>query len=294
MRVTDRMMYESAAQNAARSRDAVQNATQEVSTGIRVNHPGDDPVAAALIVQAQQTSDQATAIGTNAARAGAELDTADQALQNMGNVLTRARELAVQMGDDSNSASDRADAASEVTGLLNQAVSLMNTDVNGRYIFGGDQDTTPPFDAAGNYSGDAAVRQVEVAPGVLQDASVRGDVVAKGTGGGVDIFATLQSLSTALSTNNGAGIRGALTDLQTATTQVTSADAQVGTMGDVFTTAQTLATNNQLAATTSISKEADADPFDAASKLALANYALNATLSASATSLQLSLVNKLQ
>lgn len=294
MRVTDRMMYQSAAANAARSRDAVQTATQEVSTGIRVNHPGDDPAAAALIVQGQQTVDRMTAIGTNAARAGQEVDAADQALQNMGNVLTRARELAVQMGDDSNSANDRQDAASEVDGLLSEAVSLMNTSVNGRYIFGGDKDQAPPFDATGNYSGDTAVRQVEVAPGVLQNASVRADVAVKGVGGGVDLFATLQALSTALNTNNGDGIRGALTDLETATTQVTNTEAQVGTMGDAFATAQTLASTDQVAATSNISKEADADAFDAASKLALANYALNATLSAASSSLQMSLLNKLQ
>ena len=30
-------------------------------------------------------------------------------------------------------------------------------------------DDTPPFDAAGNYLGDTGVRQLEVAPGVLQD-----------------------------------------------------------------------------------------------------------------------------
>ena len=132
-------------------------------------------------------------------------------------------------------------AATEVDGLMQQAVTLMNTNVNGRYIFGGNKDQTAPFDTAGNYSGDTAVRQVEVAPGVLEDSSVRADVAVKGVGGGVDLFATLQSLSTALKTNNGDAIRGSLTDLTTATTQVTTTLAQVGAMGDAFATAQTLA-----------------------------------------------------
>jgi flagellar hook-associated protein 3 FlgL len=293
MRVTDRMMYQSAALNTARSRDAAQAALQEVSTGIRVNHPGDDPAAAALIVQGQQSLDRMTAIGTNAQRAGDEVDAADNALQSLGNVLTRARELAVELGNDSTSASDRQDAAAEVDGLKAQAVSLMNTSVGGRYIFGGDKDQAPPFDAAGNYSGDTAVRQVEVAPGVLQDASVRADVTVKGAGGGVDLFATLTSLSTALNANNGDGIRGALTDLETATTQVSSTESQIGTMGDAFTTAQTLASADEVSVTKSMASEADADPFDSASQLSLANYALNATLTAAASSLKLSLVDKL-
>ena len=153
------------------------------------------------------------AINQNASRAGDEVDAADSALQSLSDVLARARELAVQMGNDSYSAADRAGAATEIDGLVQQAVTLMNTNVNGRYIFGGNQDQTAPFDTAGNYNGDTAVRQVEVAPGVLEDSSVRADVAVKGVGGGVDLFATLQSLSTALRTNNGDAIRGSLTDL---------------------------------------------------------------------------------
>ena len=74
---------------------------------------------------------------------------------------------------------------------------------------------------------------------------MRADVAVKGVGGGVDLFATLQSLSTALKTNNGDAIRGSLTNLETATTQVTNTLAQVGAMGDAFATAQTLATSTR-------------------------------------------------
>jgi len=172
-------------------------------------------------------------------------------------------------------------------------VTLMNTNVNGRYIFGGNKDQTAPFDAAGNYNGDTAVRQVEVAPGVLEDSSVRADIAVKGVGGGVDLFATLQSLSTALKTNNGDAIRGSLTDLETTTNQVTTTLAQVGAMGDAFTTAQTLATATRDATVKNISSQSEVDIIQSSSQLALANSALNATLTAAAQSFNLSLVNKL-
>src|SRR4029077_5196886 len=140
-------------------------------------------------------------------------DAADSALQSLTDVLARARELAVQVGNDRYSAAARRGAATQVHGPMQREVALMNTNVDGRYIFGGNKDQTAPFDAAGNYSGDTAVRQVEVAPGVLEDSSVRADVTVRGAGGGVDLFATLQSLSTALRTNTGDAIRGSLTDL---------------------------------------------------------------------------------
>jgi flagellar hook-associated protein 3 FlgL len=293
MRVTDKMIFQNAAANAAKSRDRAQTALEQVSTGMRVVHPGDDPTVAALMVRGQQTIDRMNAINQNASRAGDEVDGADSALQSLSDVLARARELAVQMGNDSYSAADRAGAATEVDGLIQQAVTLMNTNVNGRYIFGGNKDQTAPFDASGNYNGDTAVRQVEVAPGVLEDSSVRADVTVKGAGGGVDLFATLQSLSTAMRSNNGDAIRGSLTDLGTATTQVTSTLAQVGAMGDAFATAQTLAKSTSDATTKNVANQSEADVIESSSQLALANSALNATLTAAAQSFNLSLVNKL-
>lgn len=293
MRVTDKMIFQNAAANAAKSRDRAQTAMEEVSTGMRVVHPGDDPMVAAAMVRGQQTVDRMNAINQNAGRASSEVDSADSALQSLGDVLARARELTVQMGNDSYSATDRQGAATEVDGLIAQAVTLMNANVNGRYIFGGNKDQTPPFDTAGNYSGDTAVRQVEVAPGVLEDSSVRADVAVKGVGGGVDLFATLQSLSTALKTNNGDAIRGSLTNLETATHQVTTTLSQVGAMGDAFATAQTLSKSTADATTKNVANQSEADMIESSSKLALANSALNATLTAAAQSFSLSLVNKL-
>ena len=293
MRVTDRMMFDAATLNAAKSRDRAQSAMEEVSTGMRVVHPGDDPAVAAAMVRGQQTVDRLNAINQNASRATDEVDAADASLQGLSNVLARARELAVQMGNDTYSAADRAGAATEIDGLVRQAVTLMNRDVNGRYIFGGDKDRTPPFDVAGNYTGDTAVRQVEVAPGVLEDSSVRADVAVKGVGGGVDLFATLQSLSTALTTNNGDAIRGSLTNLDAVTTQVTSTLSKVGSMGDAFTTAQTLAQTTRDATIKSVAAQSETDMIESSSKLALANNALNATLTAAAQSFRFSLVDKL-
>jgi len=293
MRVTDKMIFDNAAANAAKSRDRAQTAMGQLSSGMRVVHPGDDPTVAALMVRGQQTTDRMNAISQNASRAGSEVDAADSALQSLSDVLARARELAVQMGNDSYSAADRAGAATEVDGLIQQAVTLMNTNVNGRYIFGGNKDQTAPFDTAGNYNGDTAVRQVEVAPGVLEDSSVRADVAVKGVGGGVDLFATLQSLSAALKTNNGDAVRGSLTDLTASTTQVTTTLSQIGAMGDAFATAQTLAKATSDATTKNVANQSEVDVIQSSSQLALANSALNATLTAAAQSFNLSLVNKL-
>ncbi|HEX3698103.1 MAG TPA: flagellar hook-associated protein FlgL [Polyangia bacterium] len=293
MRVTERMMFDMAASNSMTARDRVLQASNEASTGQRVTHPGDDPTAAGLIVQGRSTLARLDAVNSGAGKANDELGVADSSLQQLSNVLARVRELTVQMSNDSYSATDRQNAATEVDSLNKQAVTLMNTDFNGRYIFGGTKDSQPPFDASGNYQGDSNVRQVEVAPGVTEAASVRADVAVKGAGGGADLFATLSALSTALKSNDGDSIRATLGNLDAVTHQVGNALAQVGSSMDAFQTAQTVAASAKVDATASLSREQDADSFESATNLALANHALDATLTASAASFGLSLVDKL-
>ncbi|MEA2696666.1 MAG: flagellar hook-associated protein 3 FlgL [Myxococcales bacterium] len=293
MRVTDRMLYDMANTNAVAARDKVLTASDQASTGMRVTHPGDDPSSAGLIIKGRTTLSQLDAINQGAARTNDEMGVADSALQQLSDVVARARELSVQMSNDSYSGVERKNAAAEVDTLFRQAVSLMNTAVNGRYIFGGTKDSQPPFDAAGNYSGDTNVRQVEVAPGVAEDASVRADVAVKGVGGGADLFATLTSLSTALTTNDSNGIRGTLDNLDAATHQISNSLAKVGASMDAFQTAQNVSAAIKLNTTASVAHEQEADAFDSSTQLALANHALDATLTAAAASFRMSLLDKL-
>jgi flagellar hook-associated protein 3 FlgL len=293
MRVSDRMFYDLATKNSLDARERVLTASQEAATGRRVTSPGDDPSAAGLIVRDRSQLIRLDAINQGAGRANDELSVADSNLQQLGDVVTRARELAEQLSNDTYSATDRGNAVSEVNTLFNQALTLMNADFNGRYIFGGTKDNQPPFDAAGNYQGDTNVRQIEVAPGVMEDSSIRADVAVKGVGGGADFFATLNALSTALASNNGNGIRAAFSNLDSVNKQVGNALAKVGASMDAFQAAQSIAASAKLTTTQTLSQEQDADVFEATSNLALANHALDATLTASAASFQLSLVDKL-
>ncbi|HXU83288.1 MAG TPA: flagellar biosynthesis protein FlgL, partial [Polyangia bacterium] len=50
MRVTDKMIFDGANKHSSRAREEVQAAGREASTGIRVQHPWDDPAAAAAVI----------------------------------------------------------------------------------------------------------------------------------------------------------------------------------------------------------------------------------------------------
>ncbi len=293
MRVTDRMIFDSAAERTLRAREEAEQATQEVTTGRRVVHPGDDPAAAALMSTQKMAADRADSIAKTTSRASDELQSAYDALNGLNEVFSRAKELAVQFGNDTYDAGARATGAPEVDSLFREAVSLLNSQMGDRYIFGGNKDAAPPFDAAGNYGGDAGLRQIEIAPGILEPVSVRADVVAKGVGGGTDVLATLTSLATAMRNNDGNAIRSSLTQFDGSIHQLSLATAQVSSTVETLQTAQTVSRAAKTSAETEIAALGDADIVQASSRLALANHALEAALTASAKSFQLSLLNKL-
>ncbi len=203
MRVTEKMIFENSIAQTERSRESLDQAQNEVASGTRVQHPGDDPVAAALSVGHTVDKARFTAVGDSAQKAVDELTAADNALSGITTVADRAQVIATQFGNDSYSATDRAAAGVEVDGLFKEAVSLLNTTYGGRYIFGGFKDNASPFDPTGAYVGDDNVRTVEVAPGLYQQASVDANAIVKGSNGGVDLLQTLTNLSAALKTNDG-------------------------------------------------------------------------------------------
>jgi flagellar hook-associated protein 3 FlgL len=291
--VTEATIYQQTVDRANAALARVAKAQGELSSGLRVQAPGDDPQAAGLLVQRKFDQAQITAIQNGAQSAANELNTADSALTSVSTELAQVQALATQMSNDTYTADDRAAAANEVDGILKQVVASLNARFGNRYIFGGYQDTQPPFAADGTYQGDTGVRQVEVAPGVYEDASVRADVMAKGVGGGVDILQTLTDLSTALRANDGDAIRASIASLQTGANQVASAQSQAGTSVNLFTSAVNTCTQQNTDETKVISKLGDADVMDASTQLSLAQYALNATLTAASQTLQLSLVNLL-
>jgi len=292
MRITDTMLYTNASTSIDLARSNVNTATEESSSGLRVTQPGDDPAAAAGVIIHSAAESFATSVQQTATAAVDELQTASGALNSVSTALTTARELAVQMSNDTYNATDRADAAAQVGQIFNEVVAALNTKSGDRYVFGGSQDQTPPFDASGNYNGDTEVRTIEVAPGVQQPASLRADVAITGAGGGTNVLAALTAFQTALTNNDTTGIEAAVGALQTGTSQVAQLISQAGGDMDALSTAATVAQATTLSETKDVSNLQDADVVTAATQLQMAQTALQAALAASTQSFKFSLLDQ--
>jgi flagellar hook-associated protein 3 FlgL len=175
MRVTERQQVDSLVTALQKLRSNIFERTEQISSGKRVNRPSDDPIAAERITQFRNllrtTDRRLTSVNEGAGR----LNLSESVLNEAGNSIQRAKELALRMRNDTNSAGERRNAALEVQHLIEGLAGIGNTVLNGRFLFAGSQTQTAPFipgsvtDAAhtGN-TGGATIATTVGTPSALQ------------------------------------------------------------------------------------------------------------------------------
>lgn len=293
MRVTERAIFESGKVAAAEARERHAAAVDKASTGLAMEHPWDS-ADAARVAREKIAVAQAGAIATVAERSSEELNAVDGALASVVDTLTSAAELAVQMANGTYNAEDRLRAAAQARAQWTNALAALNVEVAGRYLLGGTEDQAQPFDpVTGTYQGDDGVRTIEAGPGMSIEVSLRADQFIVGASGGVDVLGALDRFADALEADDVAAIRASLGELQTGIAQVARGRSQVGSMQLSAEAAALTSREVELAATERKAALTDADFVDAATELALAERALDATLSVTAKSFQLSLLDRL-
>jgi flagellar hook-associated protein 3 len=120
-------------------------ALQQLSTGLRVNQPSDDPVAAADMAVSLAESANVDQYTSNISTVSANLQTADNAIAAVTSALNSAITLAVSAPTATVSVANREAIASQVTGLLTNVISQANSSFQGNFLFGGSASSTPPF-----------------------------------------------------------------------------------------------------------------------------------------------------
>jgi flagellar hook-associated protein 3 FlgL len=253
-----------------RTEAQINQAQSEVTSGYRVQTPSDDPAAIPEILQYEADLNQNQQIQSNLSTAGSELSSADSALQSAVQAVASATSLATQGAGTSATASQRANLATQVQGLLQTLVSVSQTQVNGRYIFSGDQPSSAMYEL--NSSGDGVTQQFSSSSTrVIVDTSGSSIPIAEtaqqifdpqnsgGTPATGNAFAALTSLLTALQNNDQAGITQAVTDLQSAGTYLNQQLAFYGEAEDRVTSATNTAQQLQTQITSQLSNLRDAD-----------------------------------
>lgn len=206
--------------NAMNAQQVKMSKTQmQLSTGLNILTPSDDPAAAVRTLSLQESIGKTTQYQDNIAMVRSRLSLEEGSIDTAENILFRAKELTIQALNSTLAPEDRLAIKAEIDQMLEQMVSLANTrNSNGEYIFSGDLSTTPavawdPEVGSYVYQGGVNQRVLDIAAErQVADGDLGSNVFqnidsisqeANATVGGAEldkrsIFDTLQALSFAL------------------------------------------------------------------------------------------------
>ena len=289
-----------AQRNLNHSQADLNTSLQRLSSGLRINSAKDD--SAGLAISERMTAqirglDQAARNSNDAISLS---QTAEGNLAEIGNVLQRMREIAVQSVSDTNTSADRASLQAEVASLTAEVDRIASSaQFNGKNLLDG------TFGTATFQVGANANQSISVAISSAKSATLGlgGAATAVGTGN------TTGLTNNALMTMGGATIAAAINDgvsyVGGAQAGTTSALASANTINlstattDITATAKTTATSGTVSTTTAIADgefkingtsigavAVSASPADRVNQMVLAVNAISGTtgVSAEATS----------
>jgi flagellar hook-associated protein 3 len=235
MRITNNIIVQSQLDGLQSNLTALNKAQTQATTGKRLTAASDDPGAAATIMRSASSLRAIAQYKATVSRASDRIAAEDTTLQQLQDLLTRAKQIAVQQGSDNSSAATRAAAAAEVGGLLQSAVQLGNTKFGNEYLFGGDAANTAPFATTG--SGGAVAytsnnptgqRTVQIGDGQSMTISHDGTQVFVSTGA----LDALQNLQNALASGDPDSVRLSADSLDSSFDNVQGIVGDVGSEGN--------------------------------------------------------------
>jgi flagellar hook-associated protein 3 FlgL len=269
-----------------------------LSSGYQINDASDSPGQTPELIELGSTLGAVQAYQTNLGNVQTEASTADQALGSGISLIQNAITLASQGVNSTSTASSNQILAANVQGIQQQLVAIANTAVAGRFIFGGNQDQSPPYqyDAAtatgvDSLTASTSSRVIVNTQGQsvyqpLTAQQIFDPVDATGAPAANNTFAALQSLSTALQANDQAGIASALSALQTSSSYVNQQQAYYGESEKRLTGEQTSAASQITALQVQIGGIRDTNIAQAATDLTQESTDLSAATGAEAEVVQ--------
>ncbi len=305
-----------------KSKSKVEDMQIRGSTMKRIGKPSDDPIGNVDLLQIRSQNIDAAQYLRNLNFAQTNLGFTEGVLEEMTDILTKAKELAIGQASDIYNPEVRQSVAKEIHQLRLQALSLANKRNGNRYIFAGQKLLTKPFDTEGKYLGDKSKIFIEInkdvfipinvtgaelffdhetrpstklmlpdAPGQLprqEDASLPANRTPAGQETAApsvrsSIFDELASLENALLTNNPDIVQNLLEQLDRSIDRVIAHRTQVGALSNNVSNAENNIEKMKLLNEEYKSKVEDADVTELFSNLQKEQNILKATYQASGT-----------
>ena len=232
LRVTPQVMVSTAIFNAEEQTAQLSLLQQQASTGLRIIQPSDNPLGAVEVLAYQAQNNQLTMFQQNVADAQAKLNSSVSTLNQVSNLLTQAKSLALQGANSSNTPEAYQAMAAQVDSILQGVLQLANTQQNGQYLYSGTASQTQPFTqgAQGDvvYNGSQQSLGEPIGPGLQVQTLYAGNQVFQSLQRGTTVYTGPTGATAGSGTDSATG-SGTLLVTHTSTTYAAGSGVQAGT-----------------------------------------------------------------
>ncbi len=229
MRVTDSLRVGNLKRNIEAGLNNLNTVQNQIATGKRVNTVSDNPTGASQALALRATLVDNAQYQTNADAASSFLNASDGALGNATDALQQARTIAVQGASGTQTPETMQALGAQVSGLIRQLTQDANSDIHGKYLFGGTLTQSPPFQAPATgadptpaYVGNNGAINAIVGKNNTLQLNTPGNQAFSGA------FKALQDLQTNLNSGNQAAISASIGAVDAQVTAVSAVRANVG------------------------------------------------------------------
>ncbi len=248
MRITNLMMVDNAIQNMADNLEKTSKLRTRVSTLKQFQNVSDDPARASASLSLRSSLRTLESYSDTASVTQNWMTASDNALNQLEEISIRASDLVLRGLNDSFSGSERAVAmGTEMKSLIDKAIEIGNTSVNGKFIFSGYQVNQKAFELVDspttivdylgntvtpkvvNYLGDQGSMQRNLGPDQSVNLNVRGDQAILG------FIQNLVLASNALTQNNVHNTNNPVTDPLTLQSSLTGLQSSFTTINQFRT-----------------------------------------------------------
>lgn len=272
------------------------DAQEVVTTTKRINNISDDPVGMVSVLDLRASLSNIEQMGRNIDVGRSWLEASESSLDEVQDILVSTKGLTIQMSSATTKSYERANAVTLVDGYLKQIVALADSEVGGRYIFGGTNTKTTPFELNAeetqvDYSGNDTPFSIKIGKNNNVEIGWDGEDIFGENWDNDNIFKTLIDLKTYLETDDVDGIQGILDRLDSHADTLSAAISEIGGRSTRLDVREQIIDDLDLSYTDRKSRIEDADITEAIIALNSKQLAYNAALTSASKVMQLSLVD---
>lgn len=153
------------------------------STLKSITKPSDNPVSNVEAMALTSSTNDNIQYLKNADFALLNLSVSEKSIEELTDIMTKAKEIAIAQSSDFFNADVRKNVANEVQQLYNQTLAIANKKVGLKHIFSGTSTLTVPFNGAGEYQGDNGKISLEISRNFYVPINLTGEEIFYSTSG---------------------------------------------------------------------------------------------------------------